>query len=99
MSSDGPLDTVGETYLFSVHMLQFLALTFVVPPLLLLGVHTWLLRRSLSTPRVLRAAQVPTWPLSGMIQSTTDRPDWLYSRHPDALQQQLDATGTTAARP
>ena len=33
-----PLDTLGDTYLFSAHMLQHLLLILVAPPLLLLGV-------------------------------------------------------------
>ena len=32
-----PLDALGDTYLFSAHMLQHLLLLMVVPPLLLLG--------------------------------------------------------------
>jgi cytochrome c oxidase assembly factor CtaG len=32
-----PLDTLGDTYLFSAHMLQHLLLVLVVPPLLLYG--------------------------------------------------------------
>lgn len=32
-----PLDTLGDTYLFSAHMLQHLLLVLAVPPLLLLG--------------------------------------------------------------
>jgi cytochrome c oxidase assembly factor CtaG len=37
-----PLELFGETYLFSVHMVQHLLLVLVVPPLLLLGIPTWL---------------------------------------------------------
>jgi cytochrome c oxidase assembly factor CtaG len=33
-----PLDTLGDTYLFSAHMLQHLLLIMAVPPLLLLGI-------------------------------------------------------------
>ncbi|MGI8587976.1 MAG: cytochrome c oxidase assembly protein [Chloroflexia bacterium] len=36
-SLTSPLDTLGDTYLFSAHMLQHLLLVLVVPPLLLLG--------------------------------------------------------------
>jgi putative membrane protein len=34
---DSPLDALGDSYLFSAHMLQHLLLILVVPPLLLLG--------------------------------------------------------------
>lgn len=33
-----PIDTLGDTYLFSVHMLQHLLLVVIVPPLLILGI-------------------------------------------------------------
>lgn len=33
-----PLDTLGDTYLFSAHMLQHMLLILVAPPLLLLGI-------------------------------------------------------------
>ena len=40
-----PIDTLGDEYLFSAHMLQHLLLELAVPPLLLLGI----------TPRFARA--------------------------------------------
>jgi cytochrome c oxidase assembly factor CtaG len=42
-----PLDTLGDTYLFSAHMVQHLLLTLVVPPLLLLGLPAPFVRRVL----------------------------------------------------
>ena len=47
MAADGPIDYIGETYLLSVHMVQFVLLTLVAPPLLLLGLPGWLLRHLL----------------------------------------------------
>jgi putative membrane protein len=38
LALDSPLDTLGDTYLFSAHMAQHLLLLLVVPPLLLLGI-------------------------------------------------------------
>ena len=38
-----PLDTIGNDYLFSAHMLQAFILTTVCPPLLLLSLPDWLL--------------------------------------------------------
>ncbi|MBI3942988.1 MAG: cytochrome c oxidase assembly protein [Chloroflexi bacterium] len=49
-----PIDTIGETYLFSVHMLQHMLLVLVVPPLLLLGVPTRLARKIMQLPWVAR---------------------------------------------
>ena len=43
-SASWPIDTIGDDYLFSVHMLQFLLMTLVAAPLLLAGIPGWLLR-------------------------------------------------------
>lgn len=37
-----PLDHIGETYLFSAHMLQHVILIFFMPPFLILGCPRWL---------------------------------------------------------
>jgi putative membrane protein len=42
-----PLDTVGDTYLFTAHMIQHLLLTLVAAPLLLAGMPSWLMRHLL----------------------------------------------------
>ena len=44
---ESPLDTLGDSYLFSAHMLQHLMLILIVPPFLLLGIpleeaNSWL---------------------------------------------------------
>lgn len=39
---DWPLDRVGDDFLFSAHMVQFLLITLVAAPLLVSGVPTWL---------------------------------------------------------
>ena len=39
-----PLDTIGDEYLFSIHMVQYLLMTLVAAPLLLAGLPGWLLR-------------------------------------------------------
>ncbi len=44
LASDWPMHDVGEQYLYLVHMIQHLLLTFVMPPLLLLGTPEWLAR-------------------------------------------------------
>jgi cytochrome c oxidase assembly factor CtaG len=45
-----PLDALGDTYLFSAHMLQHILLILIVPPLLLLGVPKDLARGILRRP-------------------------------------------------
>ncbi|HEX9038603.1 MAG TPA: cytochrome c oxidase assembly protein [Ktedonobacterales bacterium] len=52
-----PLDTLGDEYLFSAHMIQHMLLAVVAPPLLLLGVPRWLwdpLFRGATSRRVAR---------------------------------------------
>ncbi len=46
----GPLHELGETYLFSAHMLQHLLLLLIVPPLLLLGLPGVAIQRILRYP-------------------------------------------------
>lgn len=62
-----PLDTLGDAYLFSAHMVQHLLLILVVPPLLLLGIppHAW--------------AQLLRWEPARWIERTLGRPpiSWL----------------------
>lgn len=44
LSSDWPIHDIAEEYLFSVHMVQHLLLSLVVPALFLLATPTWLAR-------------------------------------------------------
>ncbi|MXW96693.1 MAG: cytochrome c oxidase assembly protein, partial [Acidimicrobiaceae bacterium] len=44
VSADWPMHDVAEEYLYSVHMVQHLLISFVVPPLLLMAVPEWLAR-------------------------------------------------------
>lgn len=63
-----PVDTLGDRYLFSAHMLQHLLLILVVPPLLLLGIPPAMIEPVLARPAV-RAAEhalghpALAWPL------------------------------------
>jgi len=54
----GPLDRIGELYLFSVHMIQHLLLILVVPPLLLWGLPPDATRRLLRVGVVHRIERV-----------------------------------------
>ena len=47
-----PLDTIGDKYLFTAHMLQHLLLILGVAPLLLGGMPAWLLRELLAATRL-----------------------------------------------
>ena len=44
LASDWPTHDVAEGFMYSIHMVQHVVLTLVVPPLLLLGTPAWLLR-------------------------------------------------------
>jgi cytochrome c oxidase assembly factor CtaG len=57
-----PLDELGDSYLFSAHMLQHLCLTAVGPPLLLLGTPGWLLRPLICRRGVFLLARLLTFP-------------------------------------
>ena len=47
-----PLDTIGDTYLFTAHMVQHLLLILGVAPLLLAGIPGWLFRELLAACRL-----------------------------------------------
>jgi putative membrane protein len=42
-----PIDSLGDRYLFSAHIVQHFLLALVIPPLLLLGIPRWLARAAL----------------------------------------------------
>ena len=44
VASDYPMHDIGEQYLYSVHMLQHMMLSYFMPPLVLLATPEWLLR-------------------------------------------------------
>jgi putative membrane protein len=44
VASDWPMHDIGENYLYSVHMVQHLLISFVIPPLFLLATPEWLAR-------------------------------------------------------
>lgn len=57
-----PIDHIGETYLFSVHMLQHVILMYILPPFLILGTPPWLadfLFRTEGLGKILKVAVKP----------------------------------------
>ena len=42
VAADWPIHDIAEDHLYSVHMVQHLLITFIVPPLLLLATPGWL---------------------------------------------------------
>ena len=53
LASDWPMHDISEEHLYSVHMVQHLLITLVVPPLLLLATPEWLARRVVDPARPL----------------------------------------------
>ena len=58
-----PLDTLGDDYLFSAHMIQHMLLAIVAPPLWLLGTPDWMLAPLFRRASVLRVAKWLTNPI------------------------------------
>jgi putative membrane protein len=54
VAASWPVHDLGERYLLSVHMVQHTLISLVAPPMLLLGMPAWALRRLLA-PRPVRA--------------------------------------------
>ena len=60
LALESPLDTAGDTYLLSAHVVQHLLLVLVVPPLLLFGTPGWVLRPLLGVAPLAAVARVLT---------------------------------------
>lgn len=54
-ASTWPIHQIGEEYLYSVHMLQHMMLSYLMPPLVLLATPEWLLRVLIGNGRLYRA--------------------------------------------
>lgn len=54
-ASTWPIHQIGEGYLYSVHMLQHMMLSYLMPPLVLLATPEWLLRVLVGQGRLYRA--------------------------------------------
>ena len=75
-----PLDELGDSYLFSAHMVQHLFITLVGPPLLLIGTPAWLLQPLLRKRAVFLIARVLTFPALAFLLYNADF--WLWHAPP-----------------
>lgn len=66
-ASGSPLHDISESYLFSAHMIQHLLQALVVPPLLLLGIPTWMGELLLKNRRVLAVVRFVCRPVVAAI--------------------------------
>ena len=57
IGSDWPLHDLAEEYLYSMHMLQHMVLSYFVPPLALLATPEWLFRAIIGEGRAYRAVR------------------------------------------
>ena len=62
-ASDWPVHDISEEYLYSVHMLQHMTLSYFLPPLALLATPTWLARTIIGDGRVYRGMRGLTHPV------------------------------------
>jgi putative membrane protein len=62
LSLFSPLDKLGDTYLFSAHMIQHLLLTMVGPPLMIIGLPAWLVQPLLRNRIIFRVGRFLTYP-------------------------------------
>ena len=55
IAADWPMHDIAEEYLYSVHMIQHMLLTFIIPPVMLLATPEWLARIVIGDGRAGRA--------------------------------------------
>ncbi len=67
-----PLDELGDSYLFSAHMVQHLFLTMVGPPLLLIGTPEWFIRPIVRNKALFAVARFLTYPAIAFVVFNAD---------------------------
>lgn len=67
VASDWPVHDIAERYLYSVHMVQHLLLSLVVPPMILLATPTWLARMVVGTGAPYRVLRFLTRPVTATL--------------------------------
>jgi putative membrane protein len=67
LASDWPVHDIAERYLYSVHMLQHLVLSFFVPPMFLLATPTWLARMIVGDGGAYRVLRRVTRPIPALL--------------------------------
>ena len=80
MALVSPLDELGDSYLFSAHMLQHLCLTMVGPPLLLVGTPAWMVKPLLRNRAIFLIAKFFTYPAIAFFLFNADL--WLWHAPP-----------------
>jgi putative membrane protein len=65
-----PIDSIGEHYLFSIHMVQHLTLMFVAAPLITVGIPPWAIRLLPYSKNVHSATRFLTLPMVAFLVSS-----------------------------
>jgi putative membrane protein len=67
LSTDWPIHDLAEEYLYSVHMLQHMVLSYFVPPLALLATPEWFFRLLIGEGKVKTAARFLSRPVTAAV--------------------------------
>lgn len=70
-ASDWPMHDIAEEYLYSVHMVQHMILSYFVPPLVLLSTPEWMFRLLIGEARTYRVIRFITRPLFAAVAYNT----------------------------
>lgn len=66
-ASDWPMHDIAEEYLYSMHMVQHMILSYMVPPLALLATPEWLFRILIGNGKTYRVVRALTLPVTGVV--------------------------------
>ncbi len=80
LSLVSPLDELGDSYLFSAHMVQHLVLTVIGPPLLVIGTPGWFIKPLVRNKIAFRVAKALTYPAVAFVLYNADF--WLWHAPP-----------------
>jgi cytochrome c oxidase assembly factor CtaG len=80
LSLVSPLDELGDSYLFSAHMVQHLVLTMIGPPLLVIGTPGWFIKPLVRNKIAFRIAKALTYPAVAFVLYNVDF--WLWHAPP-----------------
>lgn len=67
LASDWPMHDIAEEYLYSVHMVQHMVISYIVPPLALLATPEWLFRLLIGNGRTYKVVRFFTRPVVGVL--------------------------------
>lgn len=67
LASDWPMHDIAEEYLYSVHMVQHMVISYIVPPLALLATPEWLFRLLIGQGRTYKVVRFLTRPVVGVL--------------------------------